>query len=110
MKLNYPYILVGVVFLVVILMSLGCSCAKVSPYYKDNLFAHQFNYEGFGPLSPGEFISQPASGNLVALSGNTMAQKVEGFEGLQSAPYTAEVPIDIYSEAVGNTHCAANPY
>lgn len=107
MKVSFSYILVGIVFLVVILMSLHCSCSKVSPYYKDNIFSHQFSYEGFGPLSPGEFISQPTSGNLVALNGNV---KVEGFEGLQSSPYTAEVPIDIYSEAVGNVKCEANPY
>jgi hypothetical protein len=107
MKLNFSYILVGIVFLVVILLSLGCSCTKVSPYYKENLFSHQFSYEGFGPLSPGEFISQKDSGNLVALSGNL---KVEGFEGLQSAPYIAEVPIDIYSDAVGNIKCTPNPY
>ena len=117
MKLNYPYILVGVVFLVVILMSLGCSCARVSPYYKDNLFARQFPYEGF-TMMPGDFNSSAAAvnGNLSALqvgsgfNGNSAAQRVEGFEGLQSAPYTAELPIDIYSEAVGNTQCAPNPY
>lgn len=103
MKLNYSYVLVGVVFLVVILMSLGCSCSRVSPYYKDNLFARQFPYEGFA-LMPGEYTVPPST------TGNSMALKVEGFEGLQSAPYTGEVPIDIYSDAVGNTKCTPNPY
>jgi hypothetical protein len=103
MKLNYSYLLVGVVFLVVILLSLGCSCTKVSPYYKDNLFARQFPYEGFA-MMPGDYNSPPST------AGNAMALKVEGFEGLQSSPYTGEVPIDIYSEAVGNTQCAPNPY
>lgn len=112
MKVNTPYILVGIVFLVVIIMSLGCSCSKVSPYYKDNIFAHQFSYEGFGTLSPGEFISQSAQAGNAYTMGNSMGGnvKVEGFEGLQSAPYTAEIPIDIFSNAVGNARCEANPY
>jgi hypothetical protein len=111
MKLNYSYILVSIVFLVVIGFSLNCSCNRVSPYYKDNLFARQFPYEGFSEFN-GEVTGNaaPVGGNTALVGGNASAQRVEGFEGLQSAPYTAEIPIDIYSEAVGSTKCAPNPY
>lgn len=123
MKFRVEYIIVSIVLFVVILMSLGCSCVKVSPYYKDNLFAKYFAYEGFGPLSPAEFgvvsgnvelpgvtqvgnIMGNLSGNIMGnLSGNLNAVKVEGFEGLQPAPYSAEVPIDVFSQAQGNLSC-----
>lgn len=115
MKFRVEYIIVSIVLFVVILMSLGCSCVKVSPYYKDNLFAKYFAYEGFGPLSPAEFgvvsgnVELPGVtqvGNIMGnLSGNLNAVKVEGFEGLQPAPYSAEVPIDVFSQAQGNLSC-----
>jgi hypothetical protein len=146
MKFRVEYLIVSIVLFVVILMSLGCSCVKVSPYYKDNLFAKYFAYEGFGPLSPAEFggvsgnivlpgvtqvgnIAGNLAGNNLAgnnLAGNNLASnnlagnnlagnnlagnnlnavKVEGFEGLQPAPYSAEVPIDVFSQAQGNLSC-----
>jgi len=120
MKFRVEYIIVSIVLFVVILMSLGVSCVKVSPYYKDNLFAKYFAYEGFGPLSPAEFggvsgnVELPGVtqvGNIMGnLSGNINAVKVEGFEGLQPAPYSVEVPIDVFSQAQGNLSCQSVGY
>ena len=98
MKMSSSYLVIGIVFLIVIIMSLGCSCTKVSPYYKDNLFTNEYPYEGFAPLSPAKFGQ---AGNLVSLP----SVKTEGFEGLQSAPFTKEIPIDIFSQAQGNISC-----
>jgi hypothetical protein len=107
MKINTNYLIVFVVFVFVLLMSLGCSCSKVSPYHKDNLFPRYFNYEGFAPLSPAEFDNS----NL--LHANTVTKpvvKVEGFEGLLSSPYGENMMIDIYSQAKGSPTCAPSTY
>jgi len=80
-------------------MSLGCSCTKFSPYYKDNYFYKNHKYEAFTALSPASYSSEV--GNTLPLPGT----KVEGFESLHSAPYSAETPIDIYSQAQGNLSC-----
>lgn len=97
--------MVFVVF--VLLISLGCGCSKVSPYHKDNLFPRYFNYEGFAPLSPGDFDS---SSTLKANTVTTPVVKVEGFDGLMSSPYGDNMMLDIYSQAKGSPTCAPSTY
>ena len=99
MKFRFEYLIVFVVLYVVIIMSLGCSCVKVSPYYKDNLYSNQTKFEAFSALSPATYTSDV--GNVLSVP----ATKVEGFEGLQSAPFSTEIPIDIFSQAQGNLSC-----
>jgi hypothetical protein len=107
MKFNTNYLIVFVVFVFVLLMSLGCSCAKVSPYHKDNLFPRYFNYEGFAPLSPADFDS---SSIVKANTVTAPVVKVEGFEGLLSSPYGENMMIDVYSQAQGSPTCAPSTY
>jgi hypothetical protein len=122
-----PFILVAIVFLVVIFLSLGCSCYNVSPYSKDDLFLHQYQYnnmEGYTgntmlmPMSmpniiDGNTMSMPMKQENFSSIGNSIimpSMKIEGFEGLHSSPYTAEQTIDIYSQAIGNNRCVPGPY
>lgn len=107
MKFNTNYLIVFVVFVFVLLMCLGCSCAKVSPYHKDNLFPRYFEYEGFDPLSPSEMDT---SSSINANTVTTPVVKVEGFEGLLSSPYSENIMIDVYSQAQGSPTCAPNTY
>jgi hypothetical protein len=106
MKFNTKLI-VFVVFVFVLLMSLGCGCSKVSPYHKDNVFQRYFKYEGFAPLSPADFDS---SSTLKANNVTTPVVKVEGFEGLHSAPFGADKTIDTFSQVPGSATCAPSPY
>jgi hypothetical protein len=106
MKFNTKLI-VFVVFVFVLLMSLGCGCSKVSPYHKDNVFQRYFKYEGFAPLSPADFDS---SSTLKANTVTTPVVKVEGFEGLMSSPYGENMMVDIYSQAKGSPTCAPSTY
>ena len=107
MKFNTNYFIVFIVFVIVLLISLGYGCSKVSPYHKDNLFPRYFNYEGFEPLSPADFDS---SSTLKANTVTTPVVKVEGFEGLMSSPYGDNMMLDIYSQAKGSPTCTPSTY
>ena len=100
------YLLIAIVLFVVIAMSLGCSCYQVKPYFRDSLFSNQYPYEGFD-LSPSNY---EVSGNARVTCGNTKSMPVEGFEGLQSAPYAKSAPIDTFSQAVGGLECKSYGY
>jgi hypothetical protein len=114
MKINTKIVILVVTIILVLFLTLGFGCVKVSPYYKDNLFPRYFEYEGFAPLSPSEFsASGPAPTTGLEGTGNTAAKpavKVEGFEGLHSAPFGTDKTIDTFSQVPGSSTCAPNPY
>ena len=114
MKINTKIVILTVTIVLVLFLTLGFGCVKVSPYYKDNLFPRYFNYEGFAPLSPSEFsASGPAPTTGLEGSGNTAAKpavKVEGFEGLHSAPFGADKTIDTFSQVPGSATCTPSTY
>lgn len=112
------YLLIAIVLLIVILISLGCSCYNVQPYYSDTLFSHQYAYEGFD-LKPSQFDvrgNARPSGNVMvgqqhhAVDGNVHSIPVEGFQGLLSAPYSESKPLDTFSQAVGGLECKSYGY
>jgi len=114
MKINTKIVILVVTIILVLFLTLSFGCVKVSPYYKDNLFPRYFNYEGFAPLSPSEFsASGPAPTTGLEGTGNTAAKpavKVEGFEGLHSAPFGTDKTIDTFSQVPGSATCAPSPY
>jgi hypothetical protein len=114
MKINTNFVILAVTIVLVLFLTLGFGCVKVSPYYKDNLFPRYFNYEGFAPLSPAEFASTgPAPTSGLGVAGNAAAKsavKVEGFEGLHSAPFSDDKLIDSFSQVSGNVTCTPSPY
>jgi hypothetical protein len=114
MKINTNFVILTVTIVFVLFLTLGFGCVKVSPYYKDNLFPRYFEYEGFAPLSPSEFsASGPSPSTGLEAAGNAVAKpavKVEGFQGLQSAPIGTEKLIDTFSQVPGSSTCAPNPY
>ena len=103
---RFQYLLIAIELFVVIVLSLGCSCYNVKPYYKDSLFTNQYPYEGF-ELSPAKF---EATGNARVMGVNVKSVPVEGFEGLLSAPYAESKPLDIFSQAVGGLECKSYGY
>ena len=114
MKINTNFVILAVTIVLVLFLSLGFGCVKVSPYYKDNLFPRFYNYEGFAPLSPAEFTATgPAPTTGLEVAGNAAvkpAVKVEGFEGLHSAPFGADKLIDSFSQVSGSATCIPSTY
>jgi len=114
MKINTKIVILTVTIVLVLFLTLGFGCVKVSPYYKDNLFPRYFNYEGFAPLNPADFsASGPAPTTGLEGTGNTAAKpavKVEGFEGLHSAPFGADKLIDSFSQVTGSATCTPSTY
>lgn len=98
MKISRQMIMI-IAFALFLFFALGCSCATVSPYHPDNLFKREFVYEPFTELTPAVFVNNPLPEE------KKDAKKVEGFEGLLSAPYGEEKPLDIYSSAKGDLTC-----
>ena len=98
-------VLITIVFILLILMSLGCSCMNdPKGYNKNNMFSNEFPYENFESLNPANF-------NRPEISGNVKLQKIEGFQGLLSSPYiNVTKNIDIFSQAKGNAQCVSGPY
>ena len=114
MTSSSQYLLIAIVLFVVIVISLGCSCYNVQPYYNDNLFSHQFAYEGFD-LKPSDFQGNAhVSGNVMVGRhhpiGNVNSIPVEGFEGLHSSPYAESKPLDVFSQAQGGLECKSYGY
>jgi len=130
MSTKIQYLLFAIVLFVVIVISLGCSCYNIQPYYRDTLFVNQYPYEGFD-LKPSKFnvngnvrpsenamiqnVHPMLSGNIMIggnpdVTGNIKSLPVEGFQGLLSAPYADAKPIDTFSQAVGGLECKSYGY
>lgn len=109
MKFNNKIVIAAVVFVFVVLFSIGFSCTKVSPYYKDNLFPKYFKYEAFEPMKDEKrSFATWVSGNAEVKPAEPV--KVEGFQGLQSAPFEVQGVIDVFSQAQGSTTCPTSQY
>jgi hypothetical protein len=109
MKFNTNLVIAAVVFVFVVLFSVGFSCTKVSPYYKDNLFPKYFKYEAFEPMKDEKkSFASWVSGNAEVKPAEPV--KVEGFQGLQSAPFEVQGVIDVFSQAQGSPSCTPVPY
>jgi hypothetical protein len=130
MKFRLDFIIAAVVLVVIVITSISSSCFDVVPYNSNPMHAYQFSHEGFSGLNyssvEGDHSNPVSMGNAplgytdFSVSGNettpasnssiATTAKVEGFEGLQSAPYADEKPIDIYSQNKGAMDCPPNPY
>jgi hypothetical protein len=129
MKFRLDFIIAAVVLVVIVIVSISSSVVDVVPYNSNPMHAYQFSREGFSglnyssiegdkatPLSIGNaplgYTDFSVSGVTTSAPNSSIATtaKIEGFEGLQSAAYSEEKPIDIYSQAKGTMECAPNPY
>lgn len=114
MKITKDMIFIGLILVICIFLSLGMSCASVSPYHKDNLYPRNFLYEPLSNYEPMMTYSEYHSGepNTTTPQSTTSepAKKVEGFEGLQSSPVGDEKPIDIFSNDKGSLTCPSYGY
>lgn len=103
MKLNSQLLILGAVLVVVLLISLTSSKGPL-PYYPENLFPQQFQYEGFLPrLHPGQYTEAKSEAGVDVM-------KVNGFDGLFHSPVGSEKPLDIYSALPSGKQCTSSPY
>jgi len=127
MKFRLDFIIAAVVLVVIVITSISSSVVDYVPYNSNPMHAYHFSREGFAGLNyssvsgdssstggaPIGYSDFASSGNVTtsapSSSINTTA-KVEGFQGLQSAPFVEEKPIDIYSQNKGSNDCPPNPY
>jgi hypothetical protein len=111
MKSGLFNIIVSVVVVSAIIISLLCSCSNVRPYSKDNVFAHEFPYEGFSGMSSNYTNNDPKASDsgitkfLINNPNGFDCKKVHGFDGLFCKPDAADNKIDKFSEVDGDPKC-----
>jgi hypothetical protein len=104
-------IVISVVVVSLIIMSLLSSCCNVRPYSRQTFFTHEYPYEGFSGMSINYNNNDPKvsdSGitNFLINDPNSFdCKKVHGFDGLFCKPNVADVKIDKFSDAKGDSKC-----
>lgn len=86
-------------FILALLIILSLTNIDPIPYHNESLFKKEFTFEGFEDAD--EKKKKETDDSLV---------KTEGFEGLQSSPYTDEKPIDLFSQLKASNSCSPSPY
>ena len=99
---QYQVIFLGIVLLFIIFFSL--SNIDPVPYSNQSVFTKVYPYT--------EGLTTEKTADLPAAFKNAAEKKTaaEGFQGLQSAPYGSETPIDIYSQLKSGKDCDPSPY
>jgi hypothetical protein len=119
MKIKTEYLLGIAILVVIILLTLTRGFNAFKPFSKNNIFSQHSPYEGFANVAYSEYganapsISAKEDGATPVDYGKYVtapAKKVEGFQGLQSSPYSDEKPIDIFSQSAGSAECQASGY
>ena len=122
MKITNDMVFIGIILFIFIFLSLGMSCASVSPYHKDNLFPRNFVFEPLSNYEPMMTYSEYQNGEQPSpvhdqenqeqsqMLEQQPGKKVEGFQGLQSSPISDEKPIDTFSKNSGSLTCPSYGY
>ena len=103
MKIRFNLVIISAILLIVIFIVTPQSYV---PYYKDTPFSRQFKYEGMTNM--GNTASLYESSPLLQdkkKSEEDGKEKVEGFQGLQSAPYGKSEMIDRFGSLKSTTKC-----
>jgi hypothetical protein len=114
-------ILVGsIILIVVIYMSMWCSCSTYTPYSESSIYSKQYAYEGFN-AGEEEDEEEGKAGFEGAVPEEEeeeekmdgfedMNKKVEGFESLHPAPYQQSELLDKFSQVPGKLDCQGYGY
>jgi hypothetical protein len=106
------YILLLLLFIGVIVFSMGTSISGYIPYRKQTLFTNEYPYENFtSALTPGSVSDKPvdlSSEFTTQLRDN--ATRVNGYSGLLSTAYGTDAPIDPFSSSSGSLTCNGSGY
>ena len=102
-------IVISVIVISAIIFSLMCSCSGVRPYSPNNVFSHEYPYEGFSNL---DYLNNNAQVNDLLVNSHLLAnqntadcKKVDGFNGLFCKPFIADNKIDKFSDVTGDPKC-----
>jgi hypothetical protein len=108
-------IVVGsIILIVVIYMSMWCSCSTYTPYSESSIYSKQYAYEGFNTVEE-EKEDEPFEGEIPEeeeeMEGfEDEKKKVEGFESLHPAPYQQSELLDKFSQVPGKLDCQGYGY
>jgi len=109
MKSSMFNVIVSVIVVTAIISSLMYSSSNVRPYSDNNIFGHQYPYEGFHTL---EYLNNnqkvsdlTVNNNLINNANASDCKKIRGFNGLFCKPYVADSKIDIFSDVKGDPSC-----
>ena len=108
MKITPEYQFLGILILIIIFMSLMCSCTDVVPYTQQTLFPRHYAYEGMQPIEYTTRDAHQALDNNTSLLINNASvdcKKVYGFDGLYCKPYVADSKLDVFSGSNGSITC-----
>ena len=125
------------ILVITLILSLGMSCNRASPYHKDNQFKRNYVYEPLANYESMMTYTDYNTGEAHADNAGSIGTnyddahvesyhqpdhhyedhepheektKVEGFRGLLSSPVNNEKPLDTYSNAEGSLECPSYGY
>ena len=98
-------VVVSVILIVVICMTMWCSCSTYIPYSESSVFSRQSAYEGFEEDGDGKKKKEEEDDD-----DDTFVNKVEGFESLLPAPYQQSELLDKFSQVPGSLDCKGYGY
>jgi hypothetical protein len=121
MKFSLAFTIASAILVIIVIVALIVGSSKIRPYNAHSIHdLSSYPQEGFDTVSslPYSEVDNPSAPESKAKDqtlgySSAMEQgpsKVEGFEGLQSAPYTDEKVLDIYSQVKGSSNCPESPY
>lgn len=103
MKIRFNLLIIAAILLIVIFMA---TAQGYVPYSKATLFSKQFKYEGMTSIADtaSKFENTPLVNEKKSVEKDGK-EKVEGFQGLQTSPYTDYAPIDRLGQLKSTTKC-----
>jgi hypothetical protein len=110
----------SVILIVVIGMTMWCSCSTYTPYSENTIFSKHSEYEGFeDEKKEEENADEKEEEEKMEGFGDMkkkgegyedMKKKVEGFESLHPAPYQKSDLLDKFSQVPGKLDCKGYGY
>ena len=104
----------SVILIVVIGMTMWCSCSTYVPYSENTIFSNQSAYEGFENGEDDDDKTkkekEEKKNKDEEEDGDYFGNKVEGFEGLRPSPYQKSDLLDKFSQVPGSLDCKGYGY
>lgn len=111
MKFNTQNIIIAGVIILVMVITMLNSTMTFKPYYEDNIFTHNYPYEGFEQQheSSDYLVNATNKGDgytdYLINQSNEKCKKIYGFDGLYCSPSGQDEKIDVFSDVTGSVDC-----
>lgn len=132
MKINFTYMFLVFILVLLVVISMTRSCVSVKPYDESTIFSQDYPYEGMTPgMTPSTDTKDdmmdtimsdikssvkkastpsPSSSPMSSQSSSVPSVPTEAFTSLLSSDYGKEEKLDIFSGTQGSLECSAKSF